>query len=92
MGPVYGQFDASLMPSADWRECVLESLQGRALRRWAPDHIDRDDDALVDIFFAGARQPRHHLRIGYSSIPVERIEAGVRVIGREIATMRRAAG
>lgn len=45
---IYGQFDASLFPSADWRECVLESLQGRALRRWAPDHIDRDDDALVD--------------------------------------------
>ncbi|MBL0087440.1 MAG: PLP-dependent aminotransferase family protein, partial [Ideonella sp.] len=45
---IYGQFDASLFPSADWRECVLESLQGRALRRWAPDHIDRDDDALID--------------------------------------------
>jgi GntR family transcriptional regulator/MocR family aminotransferase len=45
---IYGQFDASLFPAADWRECVLESLQGRALRRWAPDHIDRDDDALVD--------------------------------------------
>jgi GntR family transcriptional regulator / MocR family aminotransferase len=45
---IYGQFDASLFPSADWRECVLESLQGRALRRWAPDHIDRDDESLVD--------------------------------------------
>lgn len=45
---IYGQFDATLFPSADWRECVLESLQPRSLRRWAPDHIDRDDDALVD--------------------------------------------
>ena len=45
-----------------------------------------------DVFFAGARQPRHHMRIGYSSIPVERIEAGVRVIGRELAAMRRAQG
>jgi len=45
---IYGQFDATLFPSADWRECVLESLQGRALRRWAPDHIDRDDDSLVE--------------------------------------------
>ena len=45
---IYGQFDATLFPSADWRESVLESLQTRALRRWAPDHIDRDDDALVD--------------------------------------------
>ncbi|MBL8324548.1 MAG: PLP-dependent aminotransferase family protein [Rubrivivax sp.] len=45
---IYGQFDASLFPSTDWRECVLESLQGRRLRRWAPDHIDRDDDSLVE--------------------------------------------
>ena len=45
---IYGQFDAGLFPAADWRECVLETLQGRALRRWAPDHIDRDDDALVE--------------------------------------------
>jgi GntR family transcriptional regulator / MocR family aminotransferase len=45
---IYGQFDATLFPSADWRECVLESLQSRALRRWAPDHIDRDDETLVD--------------------------------------------
>jgi GntR family transcriptional regulator / MocR family aminotransferase len=45
---IYGQFDATLFPAADWRECVLESLQGRALRRWAPDHIDRDDDTLVE--------------------------------------------
>lgn len=45
---IYGQFDATLFPSADWRECVLESLQTRALRRWAPDHIDRDDETLVE--------------------------------------------
>jgi GntR family transcriptional regulator/MocR family aminotransferase len=37
-----------------------------------------------DVFFASARPPRQHLRIGYSSIPVERIEAGVRVIAREL--------
>lgn len=45
---IYGQFDASLFPSADWRECVLESLQPRSIRRWAPDHIDRDDATLVE--------------------------------------------
>ncbi len=45
---IYGQFDATLFPSADWRECVVETLQPSGLRRWAPDHIDRDDDALVD--------------------------------------------
>jgi len=45
---IYGQFDATLFPSSDWRECVLESLQSHALRRWAPDHIDRDDETLVE--------------------------------------------
>jgi GntR family transcriptional regulator / MocR family aminotransferase len=45
---IYGQFDATLFPSADWRECVIESLQTRGLRRWAPDHIDRDDEGLVE--------------------------------------------
>ena len=45
---IYGQFDASLFPFRDWRACALESLQARSVRRWAPDQIDRDDDALVD--------------------------------------------
>ncbi len=45
---IYGQFDASLFPGADWRECVLESIQPRSIRRWAPDQIDRDDAALVE--------------------------------------------
>lgn len=45
---VYGQFDASLFPIADWRECVLEILQPRIVRRWAPDHIDDDESALVE--------------------------------------------
>ena len=45
---IYGQFDASLFPFRDWRTCTLESLQARSVRQWATDHIDRDDDALVD--------------------------------------------
>jgi len=45
---IYGQFDAALFPFRDWRRCVLESLEARAVRRWAPDHIDRDEDALVE--------------------------------------------
>ncbi len=45
---IYGQFDASLFPFRDWRACTLETLQPRAVRQWAADHIDRDDDALVD--------------------------------------------
>jgi GntR family transcriptional regulator/MocR family aminotransferase len=43
-----------------------------------------------DVFFAGTRPPRQNMRIGYSSIPVERIAAGVCVIGRELDSMRRA--
>jgi len=42
-----------------------------------------------DVFYAGSRLPRHHLRIGYSSIPVGRIEAGARLIARELKTMAR---
>jgi DNA-binding transcriptional MocR family regulator len=39
------------------------------------------------VFFAGSRVPRHHVRIGYSSIPVERIDAGVRLIARELEAL-----
>lgn len=45
---VYGQFDATLFPFRDWRRCALESLEARAVRRWAPDHIDRDNEALIE--------------------------------------------
>ena len=40
-----------------------------------------------DVFFAAMPRQRSHLRIGYSSIPVDRIDAGVRVIARELAAM-----
>ncbi len=45
---IYGQFDATLFPIADWRECVLETLQPRTIRRWAPDHIAGDDMSLIE--------------------------------------------
>lgn len=45
---IYGQFDPSLFPVADWRSCVLESLHVRAISSWAPDHIDGDSDLLVE--------------------------------------------
>ncbi len=45
---VYGQFDATLFPFRDWRRCVLETLEARAVRRWAPDQIDHDDEALIE--------------------------------------------
>ena len=39
-----------------------------------------------DVFFSGHRLPKQFLRIGYSSIPTERIEPGVRVIANELRT------
>jgi GntR family transcriptional regulator/MocR family aminotransferase len=42
-----------------------------------------------DVFFAGARVPKHFMRIGYSSIAAERIDAGVRLIARELREMQR---
>lgn len=45
---VYGQFDPTLFPFRDWRRCVLESLEARAVRHWAPDQMDRDDDSLIE--------------------------------------------
>jgi len=44
---LYGQFDATLFPTADWRECCLKSLSVLDIRDWAPDQIARDDESLV---------------------------------------------
>ncbi len=45
---IYGQFDADLFPLAQWRECAMESMHVGAIRSWAPDHIDRDHEPLID--------------------------------------------
>lgn len=45
---VYGQFDASLMPLKDWRDCAQQSLLVPAVKKWSQDFIDRDYDPLVD--------------------------------------------
>ncbi len=44
---IYGQFDASLMPLADWRDCSQQSLLAPAVRQWSQDHADRDHPALI---------------------------------------------
>jgi GntR family transcriptional regulator/MocR family aminotransferase len=44
---LYGQFDAALFPTADWRECCIKSLSVLDIRDWAPDQIARDDQSLV---------------------------------------------
>jgi GntR family transcriptional regulator/MocR family aminotransferase len=45
---IYGQFDESLFPFAEWRECVLESLRKAEVAKWAPDHIDQDSPVLIE--------------------------------------------
>lgn len=44
---LYGQFDPSLFPTADWRECCLKALSVLDIRDWAPDLILRDDASLI---------------------------------------------
>ncbi len=44
---VYGQFDPTLFPIADWRECVRESVAISAIHEWAGDRFDRDDPQLT---------------------------------------------
>ncbi len=45
---IYGQFDASLVPLKDWRDCAHQALFVPAVKKWAQDHINRDSDALLD--------------------------------------------
>lgn len=44
---LYGQFDKDLFPTAAWRECCLKALGVVDIRMWAPDHINRDDESLI---------------------------------------------
>lgn len=44
---VYGQFDAGLMPLADWRACSQQSLLMPAVKKWSQDYVDRDHEGLV---------------------------------------------
>ncbi len=44
---IYGQFDQSLFPTNDWRECCMKALSVMEIRNWAPDLIERDDDTLI---------------------------------------------
>jgi GntR family transcriptional regulator/MocR family aminotransferase len=45
---LYGQFDPTLFPTADWRECCIKALSVLDIREWAPDLIARDDPTLVE--------------------------------------------
>jgi GntR family transcriptional regulator / MocR family aminotransferase len=43
-----GQFDPSLFPTSDWRECCIKALSVMEIRDWAPDLIARDDAFLIE--------------------------------------------
>ncbi len=45
---LYGQFDPTLFPIADWRECSRRALGTLEMRGWAPDLIDGDDEMLIE--------------------------------------------
>jgi GntR family transcriptional regulator/MocR family aminotransferase len=45
---IYGQFDPSLFPSADWRACCQEVLGKGGARAWAQDLFTRDDPELIE--------------------------------------------
>lgn len=45
---VYGQFDPSLFPTAEWRECSRMALAVLEIHNWAADMVDRDDPLLIE--------------------------------------------
>jgi GntR family transcriptional regulator/MocR family aminotransferase len=45
---LYGQFDPSLFPTAEWRECSRRALSAAELKGWAPDLVDGDDPLLIE--------------------------------------------
>lgn len=45
---IYGQFDPSLFPTAEWRECNRMALAVLEIHNWASDMFERDDPLLVE--------------------------------------------
>lgn len=45
---LYGQFDPTLFPTAEWRECSAKALSVVDIRSWAPDLIVHDDEQLIE--------------------------------------------
>ncbi len=44
----YGQFDASMFPTVNWRECCRDAVSGPSINEWAGDRMDNDDPLLVE--------------------------------------------
>ncbi len=45
---IYGQYDKSLFPVADWRECCREAASLSSIYDWASDSIDHDSELLIE--------------------------------------------
>jgi GntR family transcriptional regulator/MocR family aminotransferase len=45
---IYGQFDASLFPTVNWRECCRDAVSTTAVSDWAADRFDGDDPLLIE--------------------------------------------
>lgn len=45
---IYGQFDASLFPTVNWRECCRDAVSGPSISEWAADRFDNDDPLLIE--------------------------------------------
>ncbi len=45
---IYGQFDPSLFPTAEWRECNRMALAVLEINNWASDMFEQDDPLLVE--------------------------------------------
>lgn len=45
---IYGQIDADLFPTYNWRECCRDSISEKDIKDWASDHYMLDDPMLLD--------------------------------------------
>jgi GntR family transcriptional regulator/MocR family aminotransferase len=45
---INGQFDPTLFPTAEWRECNRMALAVLEIRNWAKDMVDCDDPMLIE--------------------------------------------
>ncbi len=45
---IYGQFDSSMFPTVNWRECCKDAVSGPSIKEWAVDRVDKDDPLLIE--------------------------------------------
>jgi len=45
---IYGQFDTSMFPSVNWRECCKDAVSASSIKDWAADRVDKDDPLLIE--------------------------------------------